>query len=229
MEYLEYEAAPKTNTQQIKDVAGSFLFSGELIEKPIRVLSGGERARLVLAGLLLQKNNILVLDEPGNHLDVESVEALAEALISYSGTVVFTSHDRHFMHRVATHVIEVRSGKVASYPGNYDEYVYRVQNEIDSGLRAPHTGPAVKAADAAAVPGRKVNARSDRDAQKKLKAVERKIARLDDEKKGVSEKLLAVTERAEATRLHGELAKLNAELATLEEEWLALSAELESA
>jgi ATP-binding cassette subfamily F protein 3 len=229
MEYLEYEAAPKTNTQQIKDVAGSFLFSGELIEKPIRVLSGGERARLVLAGLLLQKNNILVLDEPGNHLDVESVEALAEALISYSGTVIFTSHDRHFMHRVATSVVEVRAGRVASYPGSFDEYVYRVQNEIDSGLRAPHaSGPSVKAADAAAVPGRKVNARSDRDAQKKLKAVERKIARLDDEKKGVSEKLLTVMERAEATRLQGELAKLTAELATLEEEWLARSAELES-
>ena len=228
MEYLEYQAAPKTNTQQIKDVAGSFLFSGELIEKPIRVLSGGERARLVLAGLLLQKNNVLVLDEPGNHLDVESVEALAEALISYSGTVIFTSHDRHFMHRVATNVIEVRAGRVASYPGSFDEYVYRVQNEIDSGLRAPHaSGPSVKAADAAAVPGRKVNARSDRDAQKKLKAVERKIARLDDEKKGISEKLLTVMERAEATRLQGELAKLTAELATLEEEWLALSADFE--
>jgi ATP-binding cassette subfamily F protein 3 len=229
MEYLEYEAAPKTNTQQIKDVAGSFLFSGELIEKPIRVLSGGERARLVLAGLLLQKNNILVLDEPGNHLDVESVEALAEALISYSGTVIFTSHDRHFMHRVATHVIEVRAGKVASYPGDFDEYVYRVQNEIDSGLRAPHaTGPSGKVADMVSLPPRKVSARSDRDAQKKLKAVERKIARLDDEKKAISEKLLTVAERAEATRLHGQLAKLAAELATLEEEWLALSAELES-
>jgi ATP-binding cassette subfamily F protein 3 len=125
-------------TQQIKDVAGSLLFSGEMVEKKIRVLSGGERARLVMAGLLLQRNNVLVLDEPGNHLDVESVEALAEALISYSGTVIFTSHDRHFMHRVATHVVEVRAGKVASYPGGFDEYVYRVQAEIDSGLRAPH-------------------------------------------------------------------------------------------
>ena len=76
------------------------------------MLSGGERARLVLAGLLLQQHNVLVLDEPGNHLDVESVEALAEALIGYRGTVIFTSHDRHFMHRVATHVIEVRAGRV---------------------------------------------------------------------------------------------------------------------
>jgi ATP-binding cassette subfamily F protein 3 len=96
----------------------------------------------VLAGLLLEKHNVLILDEPGNHLDVESVEALADALCRYQGTVVFTSHDRHFMHRVATHVIEVRAGRVASYPGDFDEYVYRVQNEIDTGLRAPHaTGP----------------------------------------------------------------------------------------
>jgi ATP-binding cassette subfamily F protein 3 len=134
------------------------------------------------------------------------------------------------MHRVATHVIEVRAGKVASYPGDFDEYVYRVQNEIDSGLRAPHvSGPSVKVADAAALPARKVTARSDRDAQKKLKAVERKIARLDEEKKGISEKLLTVMETAEATRLQAQLAKLTAELATLEEEWLERSAELESA
>ncbi len=229
MEYLEYEAAPKTNTQQIKDVAGSFLFSGELIEKPIRVLSGGERARLVLAGLLLQKNNILVLDEPGNHLDVESVEALAEALTSYEGTVIFTSHDRHFMHRVATCVIEVRAGKVASYPGSFDDYVYRVQNEIDSGLRQPHaTGPSVKEVDTSRLLERKSGGRSDRDAQKKLKAVERKIARLDDEKKNLNEKLLTVTEKAEATRLQAELAKLTSDLAELEEEWLARSAELDA-
>jgi ATP-binding cassette subfamily F protein 3 len=230
LEYLEYQAAPKTNTQQIKDIAGSFLFSGDLIEKPIRVLSGGERARLVLAGLLLEKHNVLVLDEPGNHLDVESVEALAEALISYRGTVIFTSHDRHFMHRVATHVIEVRAGKVASYPGDYDEYVYRVQNEIDAGLRAPHaTGPSVKEAAPSGLAGRKADARSDREAQKKLKTVERKIARLDEEKRSISDKLLTVTETAEATRLQAEMARLTAELATLEEEWLERSAELDSA
>jgi ATP-binding cassette subfamily F protein 3 len=229
LEYLEYQAAPGTVTQQIKDVAGSLLFSGEMVEKKIRVLSGGERARLVMAGLLLQRNNVLVLDEPGNHLDVESVEALAEALIGYPGTVIFTSHDRHFMHRVATHVIEVRAGRVASYPGNFDEYVYRVQNEIDSGLRAPH-GTAAKPSLPTAEPieDRKARARADRDAQKKLKAVERKIARLDEEKRGVSEKLLSVTETVEAQRLQKELSRLTAELTTLEEEWLELSAEVEA-
>jgi ATP-binding cassette subfamily F protein 3 len=230
LEYLEYQAAPGTNTQQIKDVAGSLLFSGEMIEKKIRVLSGGERARLVLAGLLLEQHNVLVLDEPGNHLDVESVEALATALERYSGTVVFTSHDRHFMHRVATQVIEVRSGRVASYPGSYDEYVYRVQTEIDAGLRAPHTtGAGTPPQSEEATADRKARARADRDAQKKLKAVERKIAKLDDEKKAVGEQLLTVTSAAEAQRLQGQQAKLAAELATLENEWIELSAALESA
>jgi ATP-binding cassette subfamily F protein 3 len=162
-------------------------------------------------------------------LDVESVEALAEALIGYSGTVIFTSHDRHFMHRVATHVIEVRGGRVASFPGGYDEYVYRTQSEIDSGLRAPHGTPTTPK-DAAGTPAadRKPRGRSDRDSQKKLKAVERKIARLDDEKKVVSEKLLSVTEKAEAQRLQSESSRLTSELAALEEEWLELSAELDA-
>jgi ATP-binding cassette subfamily F protein 3 len=228
LEYLEYQAAPLTTTQQIKDVAGSLLFSGEMVEKRIRVLSGGERARLVLAGLLLQKHNVLVLDEPGNHLDVESVEALAEALIGFPGTVIFTSHDRHFMHRVATHVVEVRAGRVSSYPGDYDEYVYRVQNEIDSGLRAPHaTGPKPSMPDAAPATARKTSARADREAQKQLKAVERKIARLDDEKRSVNERLLTVTDGTEAKKLQSQLASLTAELEKLEEEWLERSAELE--
>ena len=222
LEYLEYQAAPNTTTQQIKDVAGSFLFSGEMIEKKIRVLSGGERARLVLAGLLLKQHNVLVLDEPGNHLDVETVEALAEALERYRGTVIFTSHDRHFMHRVATHVVEVRGGRVASYPASYDEYVYRVQNEIDAGLRAPHT-PASPGQPKVSVADRKTQSRADRDAQKKLKAVERKIARLDEEKRAASDALLSVTEAAEAQRLHARVAELTAELAELEDEWLALS------
>jgi ATP-binding cassette subfamily F protein 3 len=224
MDYLEYQAAPGTNTQQIKDVAGSLLFSGEMIEKKIRVLSGGERARLVLAGLLLEKHNVLILDEPGNHLDVESVEALADALCRYPGTVVFTSHDRHFMHRVATQVIEVRAGRVASYPGSFDDYVYRVQSEIDSGLRAPHaTGPHGGTPPAKELPAeRKARGRSDRDSQKRLKAVERKIARLDEEKRGLGEQLLKVTSTAEAQRLQAEIAKLAAELQALEEEWLEL-------
>jgi ATP-binding cassette subfamily F protein 3 len=134
------------------------------------------------------------------------------------------------MHRVATHVIEVRAGKVASYPGSYDEYVYRVKNEIDSGLRAPHS--TANPGSLAAVPtgvDKKARARADREGQKKLKNVERKIARLDEEKRALSDQLLKVTDATEAQRMHTELTKLTDELKQLEEEWLELSAELESA
>jgi ATP-binding cassette subfamily F protein 3 len=134
------------------------------------------------------------------------------------------------MHRVATHVVEVRAGRVASYPGDYDEYVYRIQSEIDFGLRAPHgTTSTPSMPDETSTADRKARARADRDSQKKLKTVERKIARIDDEKKSVNEKLLTVTETAEAKRLQSELARLTDELSQLEEEWLQLSAELESA
>ena len=104
-------------------------------KKPIKVLSGGERARLCMAGLLLGTYNILVLDEPGNHLDVETVESLAEALLAYKGTVLFTSHDRHFVRRIATNIIEVRDGRARNYAGKYDDYIYYVNKEIEEGER----------------------------------------------------------------------------------------------
>ena len=229
-EYLEYQAAAGTTIQQIKDVAGSFLFSGELVEKKIRVLSGGERARLVLAGLLLQQHNVLVLDEPGNHLDVETVEALADALIRYEGTVIFTSHDRHFMRRVATAVIEVRDSRVVSYPASYDDYVYRMHKELEEGLRAEHATYAADGhADAAgAAPVRKLSGREERELQKRLRSLERKIAKLDEEKKEIEGRLVAVTDASEAQRLHSRQSELADEVAVLEEEWLDAYTEMES-
>ncbi len=218
-EYLEYQAATGTTTQQIKDVAGSFLFGGELIEKRIRVLSGGERARLVLAGLLLEQHNVLVLDEPGNHLDVESVEALAGALERYQGTVIFTSHDRHFMHRVATAVVEVRDGRVASYPASYDDYVYRIEKELQEGLRAEHVSYASHDATSATAQ-HKLSGREERELQKKLRAVERKIARLDGDKKSLNEQLQAVVDAKEAVQLHEQITSIAAEVEQLEEAWV---------
>jgi ATP-binding cassette subfamily F protein 3 len=213
------------------------LFRGELIEKRIKVLSGGERARLVLAGLLLEQHNVLVLDEPGNHLDVETVEALAEALRRYKGAVIFTSHDRHFMQRVATAVVEVASGRVASYPGSYEDYVYRIHKELEAGLRAEHAaynagssskpGAATSAsADGHAAPARKLSGREERELEKRVRALERKIAKLDDEKKELNAKLLQVTDAAESKRIGQQLAKIGEEVAALEHEWLEASGDL---
>lgn len=225
-DYLYRQAAPGTVMQQIKDIAGSFLFSGEMIEKKIRVLSGGERARLVLAGLLLQQHNVLVLDEPGNHLDVETVEALADALCRYRGTVIFTSHDRYFMQRVATAVIEVRDGRVASYPASYEDYVYRVQKELEAGLRSEHQVRGMPTIVGKPTE-RKLGGKEERELQKKLRTVERKIAKLDEEKKELQERLATVTTTADAQAAHQQLAAISAELQSLEEEWLTISGELE--
>ena len=108
-------------------MAGCFLFKGDDVEKKVKVLSGGERARLVLAGILLSKSHVLLLDEPTNHLDFETVEALGSALKSFSGTVVFISHDRTFVNLLASSILEVKKGRILHYPGSYEDYVYHLE------------------------------------------------------------------------------------------------------
>jgi len=228
LEYLEYNAAPGTKAQEILDLAGALLFRGEQVKKRIAVLSGGERARLCLAGLLLSQYNVLVLDEPGNHLDVDTVEALAEALLGYKGTVIFTSHDRHFMKRVATSIVEVRDGHVTNYRGDYDAYLYSVNKEIDEGEREqakglskapPSSGKSPKA------PPRAVR-RSERDIRKEITNLERTVAWLDDQKRQTNDQLMAATDPAEALRLHNEVGALVTQLADAEERWCRLQEEL---
>jgi ATP-binding cassette, subfamily F, member 3 len=223
LEYLEYVAAPGTKSQALLDLAGSFLFRGEHVQKSIKVLSGGERARLCLAGLLLSNYNVLVLDEPGNHLDVDTVDALAEALIDYQGTVLFTSHDRHFMKRVATAVIEVRAGRVVNYRGDYDAYLYYVNKEIEDGERE-QAARSSGGKSPAPVPkiDRKERGQRQRETRKELAALERNIARLDDRKRELNAQLLTSTDPAEAMRLHEEVTAIAKELVPIEERWCEL-------
>ena len=129
--HLENSASKDVSRQECLNMAGSFLFSGDEIRKPIGVLSGGERARLVLAGLLLSKSQVLALDEPTNHLDFETVEALGFALRDYKGTLLFVSHDRTFVNLVANRIVEVRDGNIALYPGVYEDYVYSIRRRIE--------------------------------------------------------------------------------------------------
>lgn len=220
LEYLEYQAMPGTTDQQVLAVAGSLLFRDEHVHKKVKVLSGGERARLCMAGLLLGDYNVLVLDEPGNHLDVETVEALAEALLIYQGTVIFTSHDRHFMGRVATTVIEVRDGTARDYMNNYDAYLLSINEEIEQGDRSTGSNSGPK--DKAAKPG-KLSQNEQRAMRKKVKAIERKIASLDDEKKALAAKMANSTDAAEALELHEKIEAITADLAAAENEWLELN------
>ncbi len=230
LDYLEYNAAPGTKNQQILDLAGAMLFRGEAIKKKIGVLSGGERARLCMASLLLGNYNILILDEPGNHLDVDTVEALAEALREYKGTVIFTSHDRHFMKRVATCIIEVRDGRVLNYRGDYESYLYSVNKEIEDGEREQASGMAK--APSAVMKREKVAAkaprRDERTLRKEMSTCEKLIARLDGEKKAANELLMNATDPKKAMDLHNQVEDLGKQLEEAESRWLELHQELES-
>jgi ATP-binding cassette, subfamily F, member 3 len=161
-----------------------------------------------------------------NHLDVESVEALATALEQYQGTVLFTSHDRHFMHRVATAVIEVSGGRVASYPSSYDDYVYRVQKELQEGLRAEH---ATYSAGGESMPTtrKKIDGRKERQLQKQLRSIERRIQKQDEQKQLQHQKLLEVTSNEEANQIRRQIAELETSTGMLEEEWIAISTLME--
>lgn len=219
LDNLQRVSAMGTPTQRILNLAGAMLFRGTAVEKKIKVLSGGERARLCLSGLLLGGYNVLVLDEPGNHLDVETVEALASALCSYGGSVIFTSHDRTFVNVVATNVIEVGGGHVVHYPGTYKRYVERIEQEVDDAEGLRTTGKPTGSA------GGKRRASGGQDARKRRKAVaaiEKTVARLDADKRDKQQRMVEVTDPEEALHLHSALQKVEKELADAEESWLLL-------
>jgi ATP-binding cassette, subfamily F, member 3 len=245
LDYLERCATRGTKAQEILDLAGALLFRGEHIEKRISVLSGGERARLCLAGLLLGNYNVLLLDEPGNHLDVDTVDALARALIDYRGTVVFTSHDRHFLKRVATSIVEVRDGRVVNYRGDYEAYLYSINQEIDDAEAQHHPPPPSSRGSApsqnakpsasglartankppkpkASSPQPPASSSSDRELRKTMATLEKTISRLEAQKKALHEQLLTTTDPAEALRLHHEFTTVSGELEKAENHWLKL-------
>jgi ATP-binding cassette subfamily F protein 3 len=165
---------------EIRSVLGAFLFSGDEIDKPIGVLSGGERARVALARLLLVPANLLVMDEPTNHLDLDSSEMLIEALKAYGGTLLFVSHNRGFVNQLATHVWDVRDHRLLAYPGNLDEYLDHQRVEQPA-AEAPSGGEA----RAAKPGGEKERKRLEAEARQRRSAregpVKKEIAQLEAE------------------------------------------------
>jgi ATP-binding cassette, subfamily F, member 3 len=131
-------ASSTTMVPRIRTILGGFLFSGDDVYKKVGVLSGGERNRLALAKMLLNASNVLILDEPTNHLDLDSKEVLLEALEDYGGTLIFVSHDRYFVDKLATKVIEVGGGQTIVYPGGYEDFVYwKKQREAGVAVAMP--------------------------------------------------------------------------------------------
>jgi ATP-binding cassette subfamily F protein 3 len=230
LDYLQQKGKGR-KIQEILEVAGAMLFRGSHVEKPISVLSGGERARLCLAGLLLSDYNILILDEPGNHLDVSTVESLVEALKEYQGTVIFTSHDRHFTREVATCMVEVRDGRVAMYNGKYEDYVYRVNKEIEAGEREAASEraklpPEVLKARKAATPQQLQ--RTPEQIREELQTLEATIAQIEEQKRELDARLCEPAEADELQEMCDQLTALSEQLDTAEERWNALQAELQA-
>ncbi|HYF48171.1 MAG TPA: AAA family ATPase, partial [Planctomycetota bacterium] len=208
----------------------SFLFRGDDVDKEVSVLSGGERARLCMAGLLLGKHSVLILDEPGNHLDVETVEALAEALNRYRGTVIFTSHDRTFLERMATAVVEVRDGTVKNYPNDYQTYLYRVRKEIEEGARDRGGKPAKKVIleeTEAQKAERKARNRRLFDLRTQLQSVERQMTKYGEKRNQLEADLQNATDPLELDRLKQEHIKVIEKLSEIETRWLDIQQQQE--
>src|SRR5271169_4030698 len=242
-------ASPGRGETELRSLLGCFLFSDEDVFKKIGVLSGGERGRYALLRMLLHPANFLLLDEPTNHLDLRAKDVLLNALMEYTGTVVFVSHDRYFIDKLATRVFEIGGGKVEIFPGNYEDYLWRkeggqhVAPTLDDvpGASAPRTPSDHKPA-ASAEPtngNRSSEAASAEAAKKRLNPIKRKqmedrVGQLE-EKIGRVEATIAHLETAmqnfvsaeESQRQSQELDRTKAAQAALIQEWETLSEELQ--
>ena len=229
--HLETRAAQAVTRQELLAMAGSFLFKGNDVKKPVSVLSGGECARLCLAGLLLMKRPVLLLDEPTNHLDFETVEALGAALQTFPGTMFFISHDRTFVNMVATQIVEVKNGAVIHYSGSYAEYVYRLEHQVRQELETEDGATA--AAAPKAKPASDYHARKQRDSTKRKLAGQ--IKRSEEQQAAYRKEMDAIEAEMVAhpaawTRERTDrCAELGALLREEERRWIQLQEELEQA
>jgi ATP-binding cassette subfamily F protein 3 len=227
-------AAQKTVTE-LRGLLGCFLFSEDDVFKPIGVLSGGERNRYALARMLLHPSNFLLLDEPTNHLDMRAKDVLLESLEKYNGTVVFVSHDRYFIDKLATRVFEIGGGRVEVFPGNYEDYVWRKQregqaDEPEDGNRRDYPTlsdvpgyPGPKASQAK----KRINPIRLKQMQERHEQVEQGIAQLEDGIAECERELQSYVSAEETARWTDLLAERRSQLEDLMGEWESLSQELE--
>ena len=214
---------------EIRNRLGAFLFSGDDVKKSVSMLSGGEKARLLLAKLSMENNNFLILDEPTNHLDIDSKEVLENALIDFDGTLLFVSHDRYFINRVATQVLELSEEGSTLYLGDYDYYLEK-KAELE----------ALAAAQAEAVPVSSMEEVASNDYhlqkqnQKELRKITRRIEQLEAEMEELDQKIQDITETMHSTNDAADLVQLQSELDQLTvqqeavmEEWAELSEQVE--
>ena len=230
------DAYPDLNNTQIRNTLAAFLFTNDDVFKYIRDLSGGERGRVSLAKLMLSNANFLILDEPTNHLDMVSKEILENALNSYTGTVLYVSHDRYFINTTATRIIELVGQTTVNYIGNYDYYIEK-KDALTAAALAGKPADSSSAVSAAQKNAQKESAKADwkhskeeqallKKKKNELKKTEERITVIEDRLKAIEEESTlpeVCTDTARLLELHKESTKLSEELDTLYEKWEELS------
>lgn len=228
-------AYPDLNNTRIRNTLAAFLFTGDDVFKLIRDLSGGERGRVSLAKLMLSNANFLILDEPTNHLDIVSKEILENALNSYTGTILYVSHDRYFINTTATRILELNNKKIINYIGNYDYYIEKREilseaagiNASISGAEVPNTYDTSSKAEA------KISWQQSKEEQARLRKLKNELKKTEENIARIEERIIAIDEEsslpevcrdtAKLMELHNEKTSLSDELDTLYEKWEDLS------
>jgi ATP-binding cassette subfamily F protein 3 len=215
----------KTITE-LRSLLGCFLFSEDDAFKPIGVLSGGERNRYALARMLLNPSNFLLLDEPTNHLDLKAKDVLLDSLQDFSGTVVFVSHDRYFIDKLATRVFEIEGGHVEVFPGNYEDYLWRKQRQGEAEVAEAAQPLSVEVADGEKTKGKRTNPLKVKQLENKARDLEQRAAKLEAEiaklEDALNHYVSAEDSKLKSERLEECRAELTAALAEWEEASLAL-------
>jgi len=229
-----WEICPQEGTSFVRGVLGRLLFSREEVDKKVKSVSGGEATRLVFSRLMVQKPNVLVLDEPTNHLDIEAIEALVDALENYDGTLIFVSHDRWFVSRLATRIIEIRPDGLNDFQGTYDEYLERQGDDhLDAEqveLRAKQDKKQKKNRGRPKNGGKPRNNR-DKELPKRRDEVVARIEAVEAELSGIQQRysepgFFHKSNAAEVDSLRSQEKKLSREQAELMQKWERLEAEL---
>ena len=228
--------------ERARTILGTFLFRGDDVFKRVSVLSGGEKSRLALVKLLLDPPNLLLMDEPTTHLDMASIDALIAAMKLYEGTLVFISHDVHFIRAISAHTIHVNAGKLRNFPGGYDYYLQKTRAETArAGLTLGSNGAPVKATPAKVKVDRRAQKRAEAEARqvrsRERRGVEKEVKRLEEEIQAAEQKITKLTEELEkpetyenparAMTINRDLTSAQTTLDCLTPDWEAAAAKLQ--
>ena len=209
---------------EIRNRLGAFLFSGDDVKKSVGMLSGGEKARLLLAKLSMENNNFLILDEPTNHLDIDSKEVLENALIDFDGTLLFVSHDRYFINRVATHVLELSENGSTLYLGDYDYYVdKKSEMEINQTEEASTNNQVKESSLVNDYQAQKESQKEVRKLMRQIENLETEIEELESQSQAISEQMLETNDADKLMELQAELDKISHRQEEAMLEWEELS------